>query len=214
MRCARIYPWRRTRRSRAPSNGPDAYFVAQFSAGYTTNMFGFDLRQGQPTEAALLRGLSPVLWLYVRHLWTGVRPRVRFVNLGQKIGGFPEQGRRKLIVVCGSRELKKRRRLTQEIVSTDHFAFPVVSHQRRRRYYAEAGAFVPNRKYKSELKGGGLTSAAVARPSTSPSHDPFSADRGGRNPSTGTPVVPRRLEAALVRDAPRNWGKSVVPPGP
>ena len=49
MRYARIYPWRRTRRSRAPSNGPDAFFVAQFSAGYTTNMFGFDLRQGQAT---------------------------------------------------------------------------------------------------------------------------------------------------------------------
>ena len=32
------------RRSRAPSNGPEAFFVAQFSAGYTTNMFGFDLR--------------------------------------------------------------------------------------------------------------------------------------------------------------------------
>src|SRR6266481_7800818 len=47
MRYARIYPWRRTRRSRAPSNGPDAFFVAQFSAGYTTNMFVFDLRQGQ-----------------------------------------------------------------------------------------------------------------------------------------------------------------------
>ena len=47
MRYARIYPWRRTRRSRAPSNGPEAFFVAQFSAGYTTNMFGFDLRQGQ-----------------------------------------------------------------------------------------------------------------------------------------------------------------------
>src|SRR5437870_3936930 len=46
-RYARIYPWRRTRRSRAPSNGPDAFFVAQFSAGYITNMFGFDLRQGQ-----------------------------------------------------------------------------------------------------------------------------------------------------------------------
>src|SRR5258708_9123358 len=43
----RIYPWRRTRRFRAPSNGPEAFFVAQFSAGYTTNMFGFDLRQGQ-----------------------------------------------------------------------------------------------------------------------------------------------------------------------
>ena len=27
---------------------PDAFFVAQFSAGYTTNMFGF-VRQGQPT---------------------------------------------------------------------------------------------------------------------------------------------------------------------
>src|SRR6267378_6013760 len=47
MRYARIYPWRRTRRSRAPSNGSEAFFVAQFSAGYTTNMFGFDLRQGQ-----------------------------------------------------------------------------------------------------------------------------------------------------------------------
>src|SRR5258707_9422884 len=47
MSYARIYPWRRTRRSRAPSNGPDAFFVAQFSAGYTINMFGFDLRQGQ-----------------------------------------------------------------------------------------------------------------------------------------------------------------------
>src|SRR6266478_4967688 len=47
MRYARIYPWRRTRRFRAPSNGPEAFFVAQFSAGYTTNMFGFDLRQGQ-----------------------------------------------------------------------------------------------------------------------------------------------------------------------
>src|SRR5258705_9677686 len=49
MRYARIYPWRRTRRSRAPSNQPEAFFVAQFSAGYTTNMFGFDLRQGQAT---------------------------------------------------------------------------------------------------------------------------------------------------------------------
>src|SRR5258705_5730051 len=47
MRYARIYPWRRTRRSRAPSNRPEAFFVAQFSAGYTTDMFGFDLRQGQ-----------------------------------------------------------------------------------------------------------------------------------------------------------------------
>src|SRR2546430_1653784 len=47
MRYARISPWRRTRRSRAPSNRPDPFFVAQFSVGYITNMFGSDLRQGQ-----------------------------------------------------------------------------------------------------------------------------------------------------------------------
>ena len=34
-------------RFRAPSIAPGTFFVAQFSAGYTTNMFGFDLRQGQ-----------------------------------------------------------------------------------------------------------------------------------------------------------------------
>src|SRR6266436_10005793 len=56
MRYARIYPWRRTRRFRAPSNGPEAFFVAQFSAGYTTNMFGFDLRQGQVTPVRLPPG--------------------------------------------------------------------------------------------------------------------------------------------------------------
>jgi hypothetical protein len=50
----KAYPWRRTRRSHAPSNGPEAFFVAQFSAGYTTNMFGFDLRQGQPLLRANL----------------------------------------------------------------------------------------------------------------------------------------------------------------
>src|SRR5712664_2895053 len=52
MRYARIYPWRRTRRSHAPPNGPEAFFVAQFSAGSTTNMFGFDLRQGHGAVAA------------------------------------------------------------------------------------------------------------------------------------------------------------------
>jgi len=54
MRYARIYPWRRTRRFRARSNGPEAFFVAQFSAGYTTNMFGFDLRQGQVRSRSAL----------------------------------------------------------------------------------------------------------------------------------------------------------------
>jgi transposase InsO family protein len=50
MRYARIYPWRRTRRSRALWNGPDAFFVAQFLEGSTTNMSGFDLRQGQAPD--------------------------------------------------------------------------------------------------------------------------------------------------------------------
>jgi transposase InsO family protein len=44
---ARIYPWRRMRRSRVPSNGPGRFFAAQFSAGCTTNMSGFDFRQAQ-----------------------------------------------------------------------------------------------------------------------------------------------------------------------
>src|ERR1700738_4780557 len=35
------------RRSRAPSNQPGAFFAAQFSAGYTINISGFDLRQAQ-----------------------------------------------------------------------------------------------------------------------------------------------------------------------
>jgi hypothetical protein len=35
------------RRSPAPSNWPDTFFAAQFSAGYTTNISGFDLRQAQ-----------------------------------------------------------------------------------------------------------------------------------------------------------------------
>src|SRR5258707_15699966 len=62
MRYARIYPWRRTRRFRAPSNGPEAFFVAQFSAGRTPNIFGFDLRQGQP--------ICPDL-IYDRHSYQG-----------------------------------------------------------------------------------------------------------------------------------------------
>jgi hypothetical protein len=44
----RAKPKKNGRLSRSMTNRPDAYFVAQFSAGYTTNMLGFDLRQGQP----------------------------------------------------------------------------------------------------------------------------------------------------------------------
>jgi hypothetical protein len=46
-------------RFRAPSIAPGTFFVAQFSAGYTTNMSGFDLRQAQVVlqqgEAVLAR---------------------------------------------------------------------------------------------------------------------------------------------------------------
>src|ERR1700676_1041450 len=49
MARARISPWRRMRRSRAPSNGLGRFFAAQFSAGCTTNMSGFDCRQAHLT---------------------------------------------------------------------------------------------------------------------------------------------------------------------
>jgi hypothetical protein len=44
--------------------------------------------------------------------------------VGQKIGGFVDQGSRKLGVVCGSRELNKRRRLTREILPAYHDISP------------------------------------------------------------------------------------------
>jgi hypothetical protein len=49
---ARIYPWRKMRRFLAPSSGLDKSFAAQFSAGYITNMSGFDLRQAQRLHAS------------------------------------------------------------------------------------------------------------------------------------------------------------------
>ncbi len=58
------------------------------------------------------------------------------------------------------------------------------------------------------------TSAAVARPSTSPSPFRFSADRGRRIQSTGTCVVPCHQEATLGSRTPRNGGKLVVWPVP
>jgi hypothetical protein len=38
------------RRSPAPPNSPGTFLAAQFSADYTTNMSGFDLRQAQPAR--------------------------------------------------------------------------------------------------------------------------------------------------------------------
>jgi hypothetical protein len=45
MRPARIYPWRKMHRSRAPSIAPGTFFVAQSWADCITTMPGFDLRQ-------------------------------------------------------------------------------------------------------------------------------------------------------------------------
>jgi hypothetical protein len=47
MAPARIYPWRKKHRSRAPSIAPGTFFVAQSWADCITNMPGFNLRQAQ-----------------------------------------------------------------------------------------------------------------------------------------------------------------------
>src|SRR5260370_24492529 len=44
---ARIYPWRKVHRCRAPSIAPGTFFVAQPWADCITNMPGFNLRQAQ-----------------------------------------------------------------------------------------------------------------------------------------------------------------------
>jgi lauroyl/myristoyl acyltransferase len=44
---ARIYPWRKMHRSRAPSIAPGTFVVAQPWADCITNMPGFNLRQAQ-----------------------------------------------------------------------------------------------------------------------------------------------------------------------
>src|SRR5271155_3317519 len=47
---ARIYPWRKMHRSRAPSIAPGTFVVAQPWADCITNMPGFNLRQAQRME--------------------------------------------------------------------------------------------------------------------------------------------------------------------
>src|SRR5258708_36696408 len=73
MAPARISPWRRMRRSLAPSNGPGRFVAAQFSAGCTTNMSGFDFRQAQDGSVACLDPAD---------LGTGVHLQREFEPLG------------------------------------------------------------------------------------------------------------------------------------
>src|SRR5258708_11319131 len=73
MAPARISPWRRMRRSLEPSNGPGRFVAAQFSAGCTTNMSGFDFRQAQDGSVACLDPAD---------LGTGVHLQREFEPLG------------------------------------------------------------------------------------------------------------------------------------
>src|ERR1700726_5094387 len=50
---ARIYPWRKMRRSRALSIAPGTFFVAQSWVDCITNMPGFNLRQAQRAETTV-----------------------------------------------------------------------------------------------------------------------------------------------------------------
>jgi hypothetical protein len=59
-----------------------------------------------------------------------------------------------------------------------------------------------------------LTSAAEARPLTSPLPYRFSVDLGHHIRSTGACAVPCHQEAALGSRRPRTWGRSVVQLGP
>jgi len=71
----RICPWRRIRRSRAPSSGPGTFLAAQFSAGCTTNISGFNLRQAQ--ECAVEQFYGQNTWAMSRSSTIPLRSRVR-----------------------------------------------------------------------------------------------------------------------------------------
>jgi hypothetical protein len=63
------------RRFLAPSSGLDKFFAAQFSAGYITNMSGFDLRQAQHIGLSRLRRIVVIVnaigvWFARSHVLT------------------------------------------------------------------------------------------------------------------------------------------------
>ena len=83
-----------------------------------------------------------------------MRRRAWFVHLQFEVGRFVQESCGNLGVRCCFSQPEQDRRLTHEVLFSDHFYFPVVS--QRRRNYSGIGAFVPSRKYKSELKGEGV----------------------------------------------------------
>src|ERR1700759_989129 len=58
MGSARIYPWRKMHRSRAPSIAPGTFFVVQSWADCITNMAGFNLRQAQARISWMTRAFA------------------------------------------------------------------------------------------------------------------------------------------------------------
>jgi hypothetical protein len=83
------------------------------------------------------------------------------------------------MVVCGLRELKKRRRLTHEIPSTDHDIFPT---QLRSAKHGSAN-FVPAKLYKSELW------PSAKRDHSQNQKGPFTHLGDGKGPAPGMPVL-------------------------
>jgi hypothetical protein len=99
--------------------------MEQFSPAHGTILPPiWELRQfqkiGAPQAACALRRRR----LNVRRSRTEARPRALFVNLRFKIGRFFQQGGGNRGVFGYFGELKKNRRLTHEILSTDHGFFP------------------------------------------------------------------------------------------
>src|ERR1700730_10254822 len=60
---ARIYHWRKTHRSRAPSIAPGTFFAAQSWADCITNMPRFNLRQAQEVSSVNVRDASEIAYI-------------------------------------------------------------------------------------------------------------------------------------------------------
>src|SRR5712671_3144013 len=103
-------------------------------------------------EAANRGGLpSRRGWLNVRCERRRVARRARFVHLQFEIGRFVQESCGNLGVRCCFSQPKQDRRLTHEVLFSDHLYFPrgIPAPMQLLGNWA----FVPSRKYKSELKG-------------------------------------------------------------
>jgi hypothetical protein len=112
-------------------------------------------RQRTRDEAANWGGLPSCRGrLNVRCEGRRMRRRAWFVYLQIEVGRLVQESCGNLGVLCCFGQPKQDRRLTHEVLFSDHLTSPVVS--QRRCNYSGIGAFVPSRRYKSELKDGGV----------------------------------------------------------